>query len=60
VAAEDDAIVPRAQLEALAGELGAECRLVDLPSRNGHDAFLTEPDALGSILRNALTGSILS
>ena len=60
VAAEDDAIVPREQLETLARELGADCRLVDLPSRYGHDAFLTEPDALGIILRNALTESILS
>ena len=60
VAAQDDAIVPRTQVETLAGELGAECCVVDLPSRNGHDAFLTEPDALGSILRNALTASILS
>jgi homoserine O-acetyltransferase len=60
VAAQDDAIVPRAQLEALASELGAECCLVDLPTQHGHDAFLTEPDALGSILRNALTASILS
>jgi homoserine O-acetyltransferase len=60
VAAQDDAIVPRAQVETLATELGAECCVVDLPSRHGHDAFLTEPDALGSILRNALTASILS
>ena len=60
VAAENDAVVPRAQLEALSSELGGDCTLVDLPSRNGHDAFLTEPDTLGRIIRNALNASILS
>jgi homoserine O-acetyltransferase len=60
VAAENDAIAPRAQLDTLAAELGAPCRVVELPSRNGHDSFLTEPDALTPILRNALTASILS
>jgi homoserine O-acetyltransferase len=59
VAAEGDAIVPRAQMEQLARELGGPCRLVDLPSRNGHDAFLTEPVALGAILRDELSTSIL-
>jgi homoserine O-acetyltransferase/O-succinyltransferase len=60
VATNNDAIAPRAQIDALAGELGAPCRVVDLPSRNGHDAFLTEPDALTPILRTALNASILS
>ena len=60
VAAQDDGVVPRAQLEEMARRLAAPCRLVDLPSRNGHDAFLTEPETLGPILRTALTSSILS
>jgi homoserine O-acetyltransferase len=60
IAAEGDAIVPRAQMEQLARELGGPCRLLDLPSRNGHDAFLTEPAALGAILRDELSTSILS
>ena len=60
VAADNDAIAPREQLDALAAELGAPCRVVELPSRNGHDAFLTEPDALTPILRNAINASILS
>ena len=61
VAAEDDAIVPRAQLEALAAR-ARRARAVSSICRadNGHDAFLTEPDALGAILRNALNASILS
>jgi homoserine O-acetyltransferase len=60
VATENDAIAPRAQIDELASELAAPCRVVDLPSLNGHDAFLTEPDALTPILRNALNASILS
>jgi homoserine O-acetyltransferase len=60
VAAEGDAIVPRAQMERLARDIGGPCRLVDLPSRNGHDAFLTESAALGAILRDELSKSILS
>jgi homoserine O-acetyltransferase/O-succinyltransferase len=60
IAAEGDAIVPRSQVEELVSALGGPSTLVDLPSRNGHDAFLTEPEALGAILRNVLTASILS
>jgi homoserine O-acetyltransferase len=63
VAAEGDLIVPRVQLEALAARLGGPARLVDLPTTTGHDAFLTEPAALGAILSSAINNvntSILS
>jgi homoserine O-acetyltransferase len=60
VAAEGDTIVPRAHIDELAAGLGAPNRVIELPSRHGHDAFLTEPQALGVILHNALTSSILS
>jgi homoserine O-acetyltransferase len=60
VAAEGDAIVPRAQLEALVSQLAGPAQLVDLASTRGHDAFLTEPDALGRILGRALSTIILS
>jgi homoserine O-acetyltransferase/O-succinyltransferase len=60
VAADNDAIAPRDQIDALARELSGPCKVVHLPSRNGHDAFLTEPDALTPILRDALNTSILS
>jgi len=60
VAAEGDAIVPREQIAELAESIAAPCRVVDLPSRNGHDAFLTEPQTVGAILRSALNSSILS
>jgi homoserine O-acetyltransferase len=58
VAAEGDTVVPREQLERLAALLGGPCRIVDLPSITGHDAFLTEPDALGVILHSAVTQSL--
>ena len=60
VAAEGDAIVPRRQLEELVATLAGPAQLVDLPSTRGHDAFLTEPRALGRILDNALSIQALS
>jgi homoserine O-acetyltransferase len=60
IAAENDAVVPREQVDELAREFGAPCEVVDLPSIHGHDAFLTEPGTLGRILVNALTSSGLS
>jgi homoserine O-acetyltransferase len=60
VAAEGDTIVPREQLEYLVNHLGGPAQLVDLPSSRGHDAFLTEPRALGRILDNALSIPTLS
>jgi homoserine O-acetyltransferase len=58
VAAERDAVVPRSQLEELARRLGGACRLVDLPSIHGHDAFLTDTDSLSHILRHAFAGDL--
>jgi homoserine O-acetyltransferase len=60
VAAEGDAVVPRSQLETLVLLLAGPAQLVDLPSTRGHDAFLTEPAALGRILDRALSTIILS
>lgn len=54
ISAEGDAIVPREQAEALAALLGGPAELVTLKSRHGHDAFLTETDALAPILGGAL------
>ena len=54
VAPENDAVVPRADLEELARALAAPSRLVDLPSIHGHDAFLTDTESLSHILRDAL------
>jgi homoserine O-acetyltransferase len=60
VSAEGDAVVPAAQLEALAASLAAPTRLIHLASSRGHDAFLTEPDALGNILAVAISTTLLS
>jgi homoserine O-acetyltransferase len=58
VAIEDDAIAPREQIEQLARELGAPSYIRDLRTTNGHDAFLTEPAALGPILHAALASDV--
>jgi homoserine O-acetyltransferase/O-succinyltransferase len=58
VAAEGDAIVPGKQLETLAATIGGPCQLIHLPTTRGHDAFLTEPAAVGEIVRNALLDPI--
>jgi homoserine O-acetyltransferase len=60
VAAEGDAIVPRVQLETLVSRLAGPAQLLDLASLRGHDAFLTEPVALGRIVERALSTIILS
>ena len=55
VAAEGDTVVPREQLERLAAALGGPSRIIDLPSKNGHDAFLTEAFGLGRILTESIS-----
>lgn len=59
IAAEGDAIVPGEQLEALAASINAPTRLVQLASTRGHDAFLTEPVALGNILEVAISTNLV-
>ncbi|MBA3671933.1 MAG: homoserine O-succinyltransferase [Gemmatimonadaceae bacterium] len=54
VAAQGDVLVPGAQMRALASAFGAPATLVQLRSRRGHDAFLTEPVRMTRILRAAL------
>jgi homoserine O-acetyltransferase len=54
VAAEGDSIVPAEQMRALADGLAGPTRLVQLPSKRGHDAFLTEPEALTRLLAHHL------
>lgn len=54
VAIEEDRLVPRADLVALAERLPETRRLHLLRSRFGHDAFLTEHEAIAAILRSSL------
>ena len=60
VAAEDDRIVPAAQIEELARRLAGPVRLERLASRFGHDAFLREPEAIGRLLDTVLLQPPLS
>jgi homoserine O-acetyltransferase/O-succinyltransferase len=58
VAIEQDQIVPCADLEALASNLGAVCRLHRIDSRYGHDAFLKEERAIAAVLDDALRAEV--
>lgn len=63
VAAAGDTIVPREQMDDLAARFGGPCRLVETPTRTGHDAFLAEPHAVGGVggfLHELLTSSLLA
>jgi homoserine O-acetyltransferase len=57
VAVEEDRLVPRADLVALAEQLPRTLRLHLLRSRFGHDAFLKEPAAIAAILVGSLDDS---
>lgn len=59
VAAEGDTLVPAVQMEELARRLGAPSRLVHLPSRVGHDAFLAEPELVAPVLSSALATGVV-
>lgn len=53
----EDRLVPFAQLQELHRTLAGPARLVRLPSRHGHDAFLVEEARVDAVLRDAL-GSV--
>ena len=54
----EDQLVPIADVRALGSRLGGPCRLVQLSSRFGHDAFLKEGVALRPIIEQALAEAI--
>jgi homoserine O-acetyltransferase len=54
IAAEGDTLVPADQLRAMAHRLPDLRAYHVLRTRFGHDAFLTEPDALGRLLTSVL------
>jgi homoserine O-acetyltransferase len=58
VAADGDRNVPRELIDELASQLGGPSRIVELKSEIGHDAFLTETEAMSRILRDALGESV--
>jgi homoserine O-acetyltransferase len=60
VAADDDAVVPRAQMLELERGISAPCVLTDLHTTRGHDGFLTDADLLAPILEFALESPFFS
>jgi cystathionine gamma-synthase len=54
VAAAGDGIVPGEQMRLLSSTLAGPNRLVEIQTTRGHDAFLTEPEAIGSLLAYSL------
>lgn len=55
LSAEDDAIVPAAQMRELAQRLAGPCRHESIPTRHGHDAFLLEQAAIAPRLDQFLS-----
>lgn len=56
VAVKSDALVPPAQLQALARQLGKRCRYHEIDSAYGHDAFLKEGRLLNPLIGDVLKG----
>jgi homoserine O-acetyltransferase/O-succinyltransferase len=56
VAVRQDLLVPLAQMRELAARYGGPCRLHEIDSLYGHDAFLKEVELLGPIL-SSVSGS---
>jgi homoserine O-acetyltransferase len=55
IAVREDQLVPLADIQALARRIGEHCRLIEVSSICGHDAFLTEGALLKPIIEQALT-----
>jgi len=55
VSIDPDTLAPRWQVEELARRIRGRSRLVRLDSPHGHDAFLTDHDAFGSIIADFLS-----
>jgi len=58
VAVRQDQLVPLVQMRDLARRVRGHCRLVELDSVFGHDAFLKEDETLKSVFIEALEGEI--
>ena len=56
VAVRQDQLVPLVQMRDLARRLRGPCRLVEIESLFGHDAFLKEDDVLTPVFSDALEG----
>jgi homoserine O-acetyltransferase len=54
VAVEEDQLVPLSDMRTLRDRLGGNCRLVEISSLYGHDAFLKETEVLRDVFAQAL------
>ena len=54
IAIREDQLVPIADMRALAAKMGRGCRLVEVSSSSGHDAFLTEGAMFKPIIEQIL------
>jgi homoserine O-acetyltransferase len=54
IAVREDQLVPVADMQSLAARLAGPCRLIEINSIFGHDAFLKEAAMLTPLLQNAL------
>jgi homoserine O-acetyltransferase len=52
----EDQLVPIADMRSLRDRVAARCRLTELSSVYGHDAFLKEVEAMRPVLAEALSG----
>lgn len=59
VAVRQDQLVPLVQMRDLARRICGVCRLVEIDSVFGHDAFLKEDDTLGPVFVEALEGDLI-
>ena len=55
VAVREDQLVPLADMQRMAAQLGGRSRIVEISSLYGHDAFLKEGDILRPVFEQALT-----
>ncbi|MFI4890604.1 MAG: homoserine O-succinyltransferase [Steroidobacterales bacterium] len=55
IAVREDQLVPIDDMRALAGKIGPQCRLIEISSICGHDAFLTEGAMFKPIVERILT-----
>lgn len=55
IAVREDQLVPIADMQALAASIGKSCRLIEMSSISGHDAFLTDGDQFKPVIQQILT-----
>jgi homoserine O-acetyltransferase len=60
VAARGDTIVPLEQMQSLHDHWAGPSRMAETHTHSGHDAFLAEPQHVGALIHESLTGKVAS